>query len=84
MTTEQTKAINALNRALRACEKAGINIAGMDDSLLYATNEAWKQAAKMSNNSSRGDYCNTAIAANQGLDGTGTLYSECYDDSGGW
>lgn len=78
MTKNQKDAIKKVNSALKELYKSGILICGMDDQLLYATFDAIKKDTINS------DYCKVANANRFSDEDTGKLYSEGYEDSGGW
>lgn len=78
ITKEQEKAIKRLNSALKNAHEHNIFLAGMDGNLLYATQQA------IDNCKNDSDYCEVA-RCNQNADyGSGHLYSENYQDSGGY
>jgi hypothetical protein len=78
ITKEQKNAIKKLNAALKNAHKHNIFIAGMNSDLHYAT----KQSIDNCINDS--DYSDVARCCKHGDDGSGQLYSENYEDSGGW
>jgi hypothetical protein len=78
ITKEQEKAIKRLNSALKNAHENNIFLAGMDSDLLYAT----KQSIDNCKNNSC--YCDVARCNQHSEDGSGTLYSKNYQDSGGW
>lgn len=78
ITKEQKRAIDSLNKALKNAHKHNIFIAGMDHSLIYATKSC---IDKCTNDH---DYCGVARCVQFDDEGSGTLYSGNYDDSGGW
>lgn len=78
ITKEQEKAIKRLNSALKNAHKNNIMIAGMDSTLHYATEQSIKNCTNDS------DYSNVARCCQMGDEGSGSLYSENYEDSGGW
>lgn len=78
LTKEQEKAIKRLNSALKNAHKHDIFIAGMDSSLLYATKQS------IDNCINDYDYSDVARCCQSGDEGSGELYSENYQDSGGW
>lgn len=85
MTKEQKKAISKLNSALRHAHKCGIWLAGMDGDLFFATDEVLEGFTESTSNRG-GDYCPVARANQFTIedDGAGRLYSEGYQDSGGY
>lgn len=88
MTKEQKRAVARLNAALKNAHDNGIWLAGMDHTLLYATDDARRPYEEQNNNARRShehtDYCPVAMASIHSDEGSGHLYSENYDDSGGW
>lgn len=84
MTERQDKAIKAVNKALKELYKAGVVICGMDGDLLYATKKALSNHPDDDHSRSIGSYCPVARANQYGDEDTGHLYSEGYQDSGGW
>lgn len=84
MTERQEKAIKAVNKALKDLYKSGVLICGMDGDLLYATKEVLEEFPDNDNNRRSGSYCPVARANQFNHEGTGHLYSEGYQDSGGW
>lgn len=78
ITKEQQRAINSVNRALKKLQKVGVMIAAMDSDLLYAT----KQSIDACTNYA--DYSAVARCNQHGDEGSGYLYSEGFEDSGGW
>jgi len=93
MTKEQKNVIRRLNRVLKDCTKHGIWICGMDCDLYYASDKAREAAIVYPKRPHGGsDYCPTAVANMEfgysfedGMsEEVGILYSDCYDDSGGW
>lgn len=44
LSTDQYKAIRKLEKAFKLCAKVGVKICGMNDNLIYATDEAIKFA----------------------------------------
>jgi hypothetical protein len=78
ITKEQEKAIRRLNSALKNAHKHNIFIAGMDCNLLYATQQA------IDNCTNDSDYSDVARCNQHGDEGSGHLYSENYQDSGGY
>lgn len=92
MNKKQQKAIEDLNEALAKAHKAGIWLCGMDHNLYFSTNKAIEFAKTIRKTASRfeGDYCDVAIAYQElsrnedWWDDVGELYSNGYDDSGGW
>lgn len=78
LNKDQERAIKRLNNALKNAHREGIYIAGMDSTLLFAT----KKSIDACTNES--DYSNVARCCQHGDCGSGTLYSENYEDSGGW
>ena len=87
MTDKQKQAIKEVNSALRKLKRVGIQICGMDGDLLYATEKVLKDFPEEDRSSGKdSDYCPVARANrfnNYGED-TGHLFSEGYQDSGGW
>lgn len=87
MTDKQKQAIKEVNSALRKLKRVGIQICGMDSDLLYATEKVLKDFPDNSRDTGRDcDYCPVAMAnifSNYGED-TGKLFSDGYQDSGGW
>lgn len=80
ITKEQKRAIDRLNKALENAHKHDIFLAGMNCDLIYAT----QYAIDNTNNKADDLYCPVGMAMQFGDDGTGRLYSENYQDSGGW
>lgn len=78
LTEEQEKAIKRLNGALKNAHKHGIFLAGMDTTLLYATRQAIDKCTCDE------DYSDVARCNKFSDEGSGHLYSENYQDSGGW
>lgn len=78
MKKEQELAIKNVNKALKALHKSGVLICGMDCDLLYATRDVIKNCEY------DGGYCEVANANKFGTEGTGKLYSDGYQDSGGF
>lgn len=78
ITKEQEKAIKRLNSALKNAHKHNIFIAGMDSDLLYATQQS------IDNCTNDSDYSDVARCNQHSDEGSGHLYSENYQDSGGW
>ena len=78
ITPEQEKAIRRLNNALKNAHKHNIRIAGMDCTLMYATQQA---IDKCENDA---DYSDVARCNQHSDEGSGHLYSDIYEDSGGW
>lgn len=78
MDNDQQRAINRLNAALKNAHKHKIFLAGMDCTLLYATRQA------IDNCTNDADYSDVARCCQMGDEGSGHLYSENYEDSGGW
>ena len=81
ITQEQLKAINRLNAALKNAKKNGIWIAGMDGGLYYSTQQS---IDKFKKDGRKGIYSNVANCNVHSDEGSGQLYSEGYEDSGGW
>lgn len=81
ITQEQLKAINRLNAALKNAKKNGIWIAGMDGGLYYSTQQC---IDKFKKDGRKGMYSNVANCNVHSDEGSGQLYSEGYEDSGGW
>ena len=71
-------AIYRLNNALSNAHRSGIFIAGMNSELLYATKQA------INNCTTKDDYSDVARCCKFSDEGSGTLYSDNYQDSGGW
>lgn len=85
---EQKEAIKEFNKALQKIKKAGISIFGMDDALLYTTNEAIEEMRKIDPSVGK-NYCDAADAhrmLSYRLDErTGSFETAgIYQDSGGW
>lgn len=78
MNKKQKLAIEEVNKALKKLYKSGVLICGMDDQLLYKTFEAIEK------DKSDSGYCKVANANRFSDEDTGKLYSEGYEDSGGW
>lgn len=88
MNEDQKKAIKKLEKAFHECYKKGIQLAGMDSDIYFATNEAIKDMKKEKDfNSSRGHYPMVAEAQNWHLhdERIGRVMTfGSYEDSGGW
>lgn len=83
MLTREKTAIKKLEDAFKECKKLGIQFAGMDGSIIYATKSALDTHAE--EEAHRG-YCPVANVNQQGYkDGTGIVNThDTYQDSGGW
>jgi hypothetical protein len=79
MTKKQELAISRMNRALKALSDADIKICGMDDNLLYATQET------IDNFDGEDIYCGVANCNRFSEDGSGQFNDHgVYQESGGY
>lgn len=84
MNKRQEKAILEVDKALKELHLSKVFICGMDGDLLYATAKAIEKYPDDQESRMRGDYCPVARANVYSDEGTGHLYSQGYQDSGGW
>lgn len=84
MNKRQEKAIIEVNKALKELHQAKVYICGMDGDLLFATKKALEKYPDDLESRGRGDYCPVARANQLSDEDTGRLYSQGYQDSGGW
>lgn len=84
MNKRQEKAIVEVNKALKELHQAKVYICGMDGDLLFATKKALEKYPDDQTNSRGGGYCPVARANEYSDEDTGHLYSQGYQDSGGW
>lgn len=76
-----------MKKAIREAHDLGIRLAGMDGSLLFATESAFKKGKLLSQKTEReikSCYSSVAHAYRDSIEGSGILDNKCYEDSGGW
>ena len=84
LTEKQKAAIKNMNKALKQLKNAKIKICGMDNDLLYATENMILKLPERKEIG--GEYCNVARACQSNIsEETGKFdTSGIYEDSGGW
>jgi hypothetical protein len=81
MTRLEINAIRRLERAFKVCADLGIKFCGMDDNLIFATEECLDAVERRRTS----DYNEVAVSNQENMDGAGHVNTHgAYLDSGGY